>query len=101
MTSLGFFTYDRNCQEDDAIFTLETETLPQEEDAEEEDVDDDDSGFVALIAICASSLFLLGLLGVFVYWFCIRKSRNKQSIVPDDSQEPADTGVEPSSKTGI
>ena len=71
------------------------------EDAEDEDVDDDNSGLGALIAICASSLILLGLVGVLVYCFCIRKSKNKQSIGPDGSQVPAGAGVEANSKTGI
>ena len=54
---------------------------PGQKDAEDEDVNEDDSGFGALIAICASSLFLLGLLGVLVYCFCIRKSKNKPAVL--------------------
>ena len=84
ITSLGFITYDRSCQEkeNDAIDALEAVPVPpRKEDAEDEDVDEDNSGFGALIAICASSLFLLGLLGVLVYCFCIRKSKNKPAVL--------------------
>ena len=101
ITSLGFITYDRKCQEEqNALQALQTLALTASSDEEDEDIDDGSSGLGALIAICASSLILLGLLGGLLYWFCIRKSKNKQSFGPKVSQVTPVTGAEENSKTG-